>query len=329
MKILVTGGPGFVASHFMRYCLEKGDAVYCTFRWQEDMSRIDDIKNKIKMIPADLLDLSSLIRAIADNKPDTISHLAACSFVPHSFTNPIITVQTNTIGTVNLFEAVRIVKDYIDKNYDPLIHVVSSSEVYGKVSENELPITESHPFRPGNQYAIGKIGEDVAAQFYSNFGFRVIISRMFTHFGYGRTMESAEVNFAKQIALAENGGSKTIKHGNLSSLRTVAHISDACEAYYLLIKRGKVGSIYNIGGNEVMTVGQILDYMISLSPLKTELKKELDPDLLRKIDVTKQTVDCASFKKDVGWEPKRNARDAIKEVLEYWRSKIKHDEIYR
>src|SRR3989344_2869894 len=124
---LITGIGGFVASHLADLLVEKGEEVIGTYRWTEDLTRVKHLQNKIKMVPADLLDLSSLIRVIADHKPDYIFHLAAQSYVPDSFTNPIITVETNTIGTVNLLEAIRLTKDYIDKNYDPIIHVCSSS----------------------------------------------------------------------------------------------------------------------------------------------------------------------------------------------------------
>src|SRR3989338_9797077 len=117
VKSMITGIGGFVASHLANYLLEKGEEVYGTYRWTEDISRIEKIKEKLKLIPADLLDLSSLIRAIADNYPDYIFHLAAQSYVPDSFTNPIITVETNTVGTLNLLEAVRLIKDYVHKDY--------------------------------------------------------------------------------------------------------------------------------------------------------------------------------------------------------------------
>ena len=111
---LITGIGGFVASHLADYLLEKEEKVIGTYRWTEDMHRIKHIENKITMVPADLLDLSSLIRAIADNKPDYIFHLAAQSYVPDSFTNPIITVETNTLGTVNLLEAIRLINEFLN-----------------------------------------------------------------------------------------------------------------------------------------------------------------------------------------------------------------------
>lgn len=323
-KWLITGAGGFVASHLIDYLIEQKEEVVGTYRWYEDLSRIEHTKDKIKLVPADLLDLSSLIRVIADNKPDVISHLAAQSFVNDSFTNPIITVQTNTIGTVNLFEAIRLVKDYIDKTYDPIIHVVSSSEVYGKVNESEIPITENHPFRPGNQYAVGKVGEDATAYFYGKYyGYKVITTRMFTHCGIRRSMMSAENSFARQIALIEQGKQEPIiKHGNLNSVRTWADVRDAVRAYYLLVKKGKTGEVYNIGGDEVKTIGECLDYLISLSTKKDIIKKQIDENLIRKLDVNLQIVDTSKFKKDISWKPEISFEVLMLDLLNYWRQKV-------
>lgn len=324
VKSMITGIGGFVASHLADYLLEKGEEVYGTYRWTEDISRIEKIKEKIKMIPADLLDLSSLIRAIADNYPDYIFHLAAQSYVPDSFTNPIITVETNTVGTVNLLEAIRIIKEYINKEYDPVVHLCSSSEFYGRVEEHEVPITENHPMRPGNQYAIGKVGADAAGYFYYKYyGLKVIRTRMFTHTGYGRTMMSAECNFAKQIALIEKGKQLPIvKHGNLGSIRTWADVRDAVKAYYILVRKGTPGEVYNIGGSTVKTIGEALDYLISLSPMRKEIIKESDPKLVRKVDVNLQIVDISKFQKETGWAPEIPFEETMAEVLRYWREHV-------
>lgn len=323
-KNIITGIGGFVASHLADLLLEKGEEVYGTYRWTEDLSRIKHIKDKIKMIPADLLDFVSLFRAIADSKPDYIFHLAAQSYVNDSFTNPIVTIETNTIGTVNLLEAIRLYKDYVDKSYDPVIHVCSSSEYYGKVNENEIPITEKNEVRPGNPYAIGKIGADAAAYFYYHYyGLKTIRTRMFTHTGDRRSMQSAECNFARQIALIEKGLQEpVVKHGNLHSVRTWANVKDAVRAYYLLVKKGKPGEVYNIGGKVNKTIGEMLDYMISLSPMKDKIRKELDPNLVRKVDVNLQIVDYSKFNNGTDWEPEISFGDTIKEVLDYWRKNV-------
>ena len=319
-KWMITGGGGFVASHFIDLLQSEKEEVCVTYRWNEDLSRIKHVEN-ITRIPADLLDLSSLIRAVADHKPDVISHLAAQSFVNDSFVMPIITVETNTVGTVNLMEAVRIVRDYIHNGYDPVIHVCSSSEVYGRVNADELPITEQHPFRPGNQYAIGKIGEDATADFYHKYyGFKVITTRMFTHTGPGRTMMSAENNFARQIARIEHGLQEpVIRHGNLDSVRTWADVRDAVRAYYLLGKNGRPGEAYNIGGKDVRTIAEMLDFLISLSPMADKIKKEVDPSLIRRLDVNLQVPDCSKFQRDTGWEPVYTFERTMEDLLNWWR----------
>ncbi len=319
-KVLITGGGGFVCSHLITHLLSEGKEVCVTYRWNEDLSRIKNVEN-ITRIPADLTDLSSLIRAFADHKPDVISHLAAQSFVNDSFTNPIATVEANTIGTLNLMEAVRIVKDYIHKDYDPVIHVCSSSEVYGRVEADELPITETHPFRPGNQYAIGKIGADATASFYHKYyGFKVITTRMFTHTGPGRTMASAEVNFARQIARIEAGKQEpVIRHGNLDSTRTFADVRDAVVAYAKLFEHGKPGEAYNIGGKDVRTIGELLWFLIGMSTFQG-IKTEVDPKLLRKMDVNLQIPDCSKFKRDVNWEPIYTFEQTMTDLLNWWRA---------
>jgi len=329
---LITGIGGFVASHLADYLLEKNEKIIGTYRWYEDLSRINHIKDKITMVPADLTDLSSLIRAIADHKPDYIYHLAAQSFVNDSFTNPIMTIHTNTVGTVNLLEAIRLTKDYIDKKYDPMIHICSSSEFYGKVDKAEIPITENHPMRPGNQYAVGKVGADAAGYFYSKYyGLKIIRTRMFTHCGLRRSMLSAENSFAKQIAEFEKHHKETdgqsdkeyvLKHGNLDSIRTWADVRDAVRAYWVMMRKCKPGEVYNIAGDTQKTIGEMLDYLISLSPLKEKIIKEQDPNLMRKLDVNLQVVDCSKFKKETGWKPKISFENLMEDLLNYWRKNV-------
>ena len=134
---------------------------------------------------------------------------------------------------------------------------------------------------------------------------------------------SAECNFAKQIALIEKGKQEPIiKHGNLSSIRTWADVRDAVKAYYILVRKGKPGEAYNIGGNTVKTIGEALDYLISLSPLRDKIRKESDPKLVRKVDVNLQIVDISKFQKETGWAPEIPFEETLSEVLRYWREHV-------
>jgi GDP-mannose 4,6-dehydratase len=328
VKNLVTGAGGFVASHLIDYLLTKKEEVIGTIRWNENLERTEHIKDKIKLVPADLLDLSSLFRVIADNKPDYIFHLAAQSYVNDGFTNPIITFQTNATGTLNVLEAVRLIREYLDKEYNPVIHVCSSSEFYGKVNYDEIPITESSPMRPSNQYGAGKVGADACAYVYAHYyGMKVIRTRFFTHTGDRRSMMSAECNFARQIAEFEKQDKINpkeeyiLKHGNLESVRTWANVKDAVKAYWLLSRKGIPGEVYNIGGRIQKTIGEMLRYMISLSPIKHKIKPKIDLTLIRKLDVNLQVADITKFENATGWTPEISFEQTMLEVLNYWRTK--------
>jgi GDP-mannose 4,6-dehydratase len=327
IKSLITGVGGFVASHLADYLLEMKEEVIGTYRWNEDLQRIKHLKNKITMTELDLNDLSSCLTVIKYYKPQYIYHLAAQSYVSDSFVYPAETIRINTIGTVNLLEAIRLIRQD-DKEYDPIVHVCSSSEVYGLVSEKDIPIKETCQFNPSNPYAVGKVGEDmVALMYFTNYGIKTIRTRMFTHTGPRRTMMSAECNFAKQIAEIEkntifNNETFELKHGNLNSIRTWADVRDAVRAYYLLVRKCKPGEVYNIGGNTSKTVGEMLDYLISLSYAKDYINKELDPKLLRPYDVTLQIPDCSKFKNETGWEPTYTFEQTMQDLLQWWRENV-------
>ncbi len=200
----------------------------------------------------------------------------------------------------------------------------NSSEVYGQVDEGEIPITESQPFRPQNPYGASKVGADMIAYVYWRcYGLKIIRTRMFTHTGYGRTMESAEVSFARQIALIEKGKQEpVIKVGNLDSIRTIADVRDAVRAYYLLVRKCKYGEVYNIGGDKVISIREMLNYLISLSPMKTKIKVEVDPKKLRFSDVTLQIPSSQKFKSETGWKPEISFEKTMSDLLEFWRDKV-------
>jgi len=183
-KVLVTGITGFVGSHLADYILANFPEVQVLglARWRAPKDNIMHILNDITLEDGDLSDLSSLKTILSERKPDIIFHLAAQSYVPFSLLAPVATLSTNVIGTCNLLEAVKELKSASD--YDPIIHICSSSEVYGQVKENEVPIREDNPFRPASPYAVSKVGEDMLAfQYWLSWQIKTIRTRMFTHTG--------------------------------------------------------------------------------------------------------------------------------------------------
>ncbi|MCK5177161.1 MAG: GDP-mannose 4,6-dehydratase, partial [Candidatus Aenigmarchaeota archaeon] len=213
MKILITGITGFVGSHMAEYYLNKGVEIYGTYRWRSKTNNIDHIKDKIHLLYADMNDAHSLEKVIKEVKPDRIHHLAAQSFVPMSWKAPTDTFNTNAIGTIHLFEAIKNIQNLCD----PLIHVAGSSEEYGMIYEDELPIKETNPLRPLSPYGVSKIAQDMLCyQYNKSYGLKTILTRAFNHTGPRRGDVFVTSNFARQIVEIEKGKKEPIMYvGNL------------------------------------------------------------------------------------------------------------------
>jgi len=319
MKILITGITGFVGSHLAEYIINLGEKheIYGICRWRSPRDNLANVYSKVKLLEADLSDLSVLIRTLNTVKPDVIFHLAAQSYVLTSFNSPIQTLTTNIIGTANLLEAVRIT------GIDPVIHVCSSSEVYGQVTKDDVPIKESCPLRPASPYAVSKVGEDMLAlQYWLSYKIRTIRTRMFTHTGPKRGDVFAMSFFAKQAAAAELGLIEPVIHvGNLQSVRTFCDVRDAVRAYWILVNKCSPGEVYNIGGNKTLTMKEALDILLSFSNKK--FKIQVDKNLIRPSDVTLQVPSTDKFNKETGWVPEIPVEKTFKDLLDYWRQELK------
>ncbi|MDD5070030.1 MAG: GDP-mannose 4,6-dehydratase [Candidatus Omnitrophica bacterium] len=321
MNIVITGVTGFVGSHLAEYILnlDQNHKIFGMCRWRSPRDNLIDIYDKINLFDADLCDLGSMIRQFKEIKPDIVFHLAAQSYVVTSFNSPVHTLWTNAIGTTNLLEAVRITE------IDPVIHVCSSSEVYGQVTEDDLPITEQCPLRPASPYAVGKVSEDmIASQYFLSYGMKTIRTRMFTHTGPKRGDVFVMSAFSKQIAAIELGLKEpVVRVGNLESVRTFCDVRDAVRAYWLLVNKCKPGEVYNIGGNRTMTVGEALDIMLASSTASPKVK--VDPKLLRPSDVTLQIPCIDKFKADTGWQPEIPLEKTIEDMLIFWREELQRN----
>lgn len=319
MRVLITGITGMVGSHMAEYILSNHPEVevHGLIRWRSPMDNIQNIQPRISLHHAELRDLNSLINLLKIVKPDRIFHLAAQSYVTVSFDAPSDTIHTNVIGTTNLLDAVRIT------GIDPRIHICSSSEVYGQVRGDEVPIKETNEFRPASPYAVSKVGEDmIALQYFLSYGIKTIRTRMFTHTGPRRGDVFAESAFARQIAEVEAGlRNNPIKVGNLDSVRTFADVRDAVRAYWLLLENCTPGEVYNIGGTETMTVGEMLDMLKGM--VKCKIEHVVDPALLRPSDVTLQIPDVSKFQNETGWHPKISTRQTLLDLLNFQRKQIK------
>ena len=323
-KVLITGITGMVGSHLCDFLLENTEwEIYGFLRWDDRMDNIEHLfpigDSRVNLVYGDLNDLSSLMSAIDKSNPDYVFHLAAQSYPKTSFDSPLETLNTNIIGTANLLESIRKLK------LDPVIHVCASSEVFGRVPKEYLPIHEEVTFHPASPYAISKVGTDLIGRFYAEaYNMKIMTTRMFTHTGPRRGDVFAESTFAKQIAMIEAGLQEPIiRVGNLDSLRTWADVRDAVRAYYMLVTINPIaGEYYNIGGNYSCSVRDMLDYLISQSSV-SNVKIEVEQERLRPIDADLQVPDTSKFRNHTNWYPEISFEKTMTDLLNYWRNKIK------
>lgn len=336
-KILITGITGQVGSQMADFILENTQYdVVGMMRWQEPLDNLyhltDRINNRdrVSVKYADLNDYSSITRVLSDVRPDFISHLAAQSFPKTSFDIPLETLQTNIIGTANLLENIRRMKSL--DGYDPVVHVCSSSEVYGRASVGVL-LGEDTPFHGASPYSVSKIGADYLGRFYGEaYGIRTFITRMGTHSGPRRSDVFFESTVAKQIALIEAGyQDPVLKVGNLSSTRTYQDARDAVRAYYLLMLESEKGNIkcgdyFNIAGDEHYQLPQVIQILLEMSYCEN-IQVVTDTERLRPIDADYQMFDNSKIKSVIDWAPEIPTVKMFADLLEHWRSEIGNGKI--
>jgi GDP-4-dehydro-6-deoxy-D-mannose reductase len=318
MKVLITGITGFAGSHLAEYILNNkpGVKVYGLVRWRSRLENIQHIINKINLIEADLKDAYSVKKALIKIKPNWIFHLAAQSFVPSSWRLPAETMSINVIGQINLFEAI------LELKISPRIHIAGSSEEYGLVYPNEIPIKETNPLRPLSPYAVSKVAQDLLAyQYFKSYGLDTVRTRGFNHTGPRRGEVFVTSNFARQIAEIEKGlREPVIMVGNLEAKRDFTDVRDIVRAYWLCLEKGKSGEVYNIGSGRTYKISQILDILLGYSKLNVKIKQ--DPDRLRPSDVPILIADNTKFVKLTNWKPQISIEKTLLDLLNFWRERV-------
>ena len=318
MRILITGITGFAGSHLAEYILSQhgGVEVFGTVRWRSRMDNIQPILDKIHLFEADLKDMVSLKKCLSESQPDRIFHLAAQSFVPTSWICPSETFAINALGEINLFEAALSLK------INPRIHIAGSSEEYGMVNPDEVPMTEENPLRPLSPYAVSKVAQDLLAyQYFKSYGMDTVRTRGFNHTGPRRGEVFICSNFARQIAEIEKGIKPPVIHvGNLEAQRDFTDVRDMVRAYWLALEKGVSGDVYNIGSGKALTMKSILDMLLAQTEAPVEI--EIDPKRLRPSDVPILLSDSGKFRRMTGWEPAVPFEQTLKDLLGFWRERV-------
>lgn len=319
MKALITGITGFAGSHLAEYLLAEHPEVevFGTRRWRSRMENIQHLEGRVTLLETDLSDATSTLHTLERARPDYIFHLAAQSFVPTSWVAPSETVNINLVGQINIFEAIRTLK------LDPVVQIACSSEEYGLVLPDEVPIKETNPLRPLSPYAVSKVAQDyLGYQYFMSYGIKAIRTRGFNHTGPRRGEVFVTSNFARQVARIEAGLQEpVIRVGNLDSVRDFTDVRDMVRAYWLAVTKAKPGEVYNIATGEGITIRGMLDKLLAMS--KIEVKVEVDPDRLRPSDVEVLLGDSSKFRADTGWAPRIPFDTTLRDLLDYWRERVK------
>jgi len=318
-KCLITGITGSGGSYLAEHIFKKNKKIkiFGLYRSKGYKNLLNkNTNNKISFYKLDLKNFYKLKKIVKKINPDVVFHIASNANVRASFDNPIEFTNNNNLITANLLESFRQLKQ------DPIIIICSTSEVYGAVAKKDIPIDENQKIAPVNPYAVSKTFQDLLSQVYfKSFKLKIIITRMFSYTN-SRRNDLFQTAFANQIANIENRKSKKLKHGNLESIRTFVDIEDAMEAYWLVAKKGKVGEIYNIGGNKKISVRQFLNELIKLA--KCEIRTSIDKKLLRPQDVTLQIPNAKKFIKHTGWVPKVTFKASVQKLLNDCRRKYNY-----
>jgi len=317
MRVLITGVTGFVGSHLADYLVARGDLeVYGTHRWRSRTENIEHLRGRIRLVECDLRDAGAVHRLLAAVRPDRVFHLAAQSYVPTSWLIPVETVTGNVSLQLNLFEAAR------DLGLAARFQIAGSSEEYGLVRKDEIPIREDSPLRPLSPYAVSKVAQDLLAyQYWMSYRLHTVRTRGFNHTGPRRGEVFATSNLARQIAEIEKGLREPVVWvGNLEAIRDFTDVRDMVRAYWLALERGEPGEVYNLCSGRGYTIRNVLEILLELAQTRVEVRQ--DPQRLRPSDVPILLGDCSRFRQVTGWQPTIPFEVTLKDLLDYWRQRV-------
>lgn len=316
MKALITGISGFVGSHLAEHLLE-------TTGWEVagtvfgPYSNIADLCGQLELYPAELSRLDVMTFILEQAQPDVLFHLAAQPLVSASRRDPWGTLETNIRMQLNVLEGVARVKP------DCRVLVVGSSEEYGLVPAEDLPISEDTPLRPQSPYALSKVAQDLMGlQYYLTHKLHVVRVRPFNHIGPRQRVGFVAPDFASQIAAAELGlQPPTLEVGNLTARRDFSDVRDVIRAYVMLITHGEPGQVYNVGSGKSHAIQEVLDTLTAMSQVSIEVRQ--DPDRMRPSDVPEIICDATRIREQIGWQTTISFEQSLQDILAYWREEVK------
>jgi len=321
LRALITGITGFAGSHLAEHLMrQEGTEVFGLSLSGECLDDGSPICESVQVFACDIRDGDETIRLVKETHPDEIYHLAALAAVSSSWARPAETLTNNMVAQLNILEA------SLQLEPRPRVLIIGSSDEYGLVRPEELPVGENNPLRPGSPYAVSKITQDyLGYQYHLSYGLRVVRLRPFNHIGPRQRPGFVVPDFAKQIAEAEAGLREPVMQvGNLSAERDFSDVRDIVRGYYLALQRGEPGEVYNLGSGEAHSIREILEQMLEMSEISIQV--ESDPARMRPSDVLTVVCDASRFRQRTGWEPQIPLWQTLQDVLDYWRARVRKDQ---
>lgn len=320
MRILITGFSGFVSEYFLEYLneAEPNSTVYGVARSYPtfDMAAFSNLS--IQFSSVDLLDKATIGDLIASFKPEYILHLASVSSVAQSWQTPFDSFVNNTNIFLNIVEQVRLQK------LPCRILSVGSSEEYGEVAEEQLPLTEHHTINPLSPYAVARVSQEMLSKIYADgFNMDIVMTRSFNHIGARQKDKFVISSFAKQLVQLskKNDSINKITTGNLNIVRDFLDVRDIVKAYHLLLKKGTKGEVYNICSGKGTLLKDIITTMSRL--LNIEVSIELNPALVRPNENKKIIGSYSKINTHLGWQPTITIEESLKDIIDYWQVELR------
>ncbi len=318
MRVFMTGATGFAGSYLVNDLVAAGHQVVALVHPATSHQQLPK-HALITEVKGDLLDAASLQTAVAQAKPDVIYHLAGQAYPARSWQNPALTFAVNTGGTANLLQAAVAYGR-------PRVVVVTSAEIYGRIQETDLPVTEATPPRPRHPYGVSKwAASQLIPIYWERYQLPVVEARPFNHIGPHQALGFVVPDFASQLAAIQLGQKPpTMKVGNLEAQRDFTDVRDVARAYQSLAEKGKNGEAYLICSGQPVTVHYLLNTLIEAAGVNVNV--EYDPARMRPSDVPCLYGSAAKIKEHTGWQPRIHLQQSLADALADWVEKLRDEE---
>lgn len=322
-RVMITGIGGMVGSHMADHYFEKGTRPVGLYF--NSTVHLNEIQGRAELVECDVRDALRVLDLIDRHRPDVIHHLAAQSFPTVSWERPAETLEINLLGTVNVCEAAKIVRRR-DPSYEPTVVVACSSAEYGaSLTPEQTPVSEDAPLLPLHPYGVSKVGQDLLAyQYHRCDGLRMVRARIFNTTGPRKTGDAAS-DFTRRAVEVEMGLQPHLRVGNLSTRRAITDVRDLVEALVLLAEHGEPGEVYNISGEHVYRMQDVVDVVLRLARVPMTVVE--DRALFRPVDEPVIVGDSSRLKARTDWRQRIPLEKTIGDMVEWWRDRLERESV--